>query len=610
MTKELHLLIIWENGRYKEKEILESLSKNFDIINLYNFRWEKNKFARNLSSFYGSNLPKRSKKEIHCGTGEFLVVTFYDNNPKYEFVETSRGSEKANINVFNIKNQFRMLTGGGHKIHTTNSTEETNHDLTLLFGLNYDDYEKKIKKDYNQKSNKNYVHCISKNIIGTEGWKDFNELLYVMNSSLNYVVLRNFENLLNEDNQNTHGDIDFLVDNLEKAVQITNAKKVFKENYRVHYELMINQKKIYVDFRYIGDDYYDKNWQINILKEKIFFNKNFYIPSNENYFYSLLYHVFFHKIEISPDYPNKLENIFETIFYNSEKKFNFTFCLKLLENFLDRKKYYFVRPKDYSVFFDVKYMNYKDDVEKINSLEVNNVEPFLVDEWKNNSRYLYFVGHNNNQKFFIKSRGIEDSTRKEYRIIKDLISLNNKYFPTPYFYKLDGEKKFIVLSFIEGIRLDKLNFEDKPQNYIDNFNKGMLSILQYLHKLKIVHRDIRPQNFIIKFDGTPILIDFQFAVDVEKKKYKEYKLIRKKPKIIATLGREYLKGRFYWDDAYSFHKIYKDLNISDYNSLQTQYKIQKLINKNVIISVRKNFFSKVIVLIKFYISNIKKKLKV
>ena len=127
-NKELHLIIIWKNGRYKEQEIVKSVNEEFDLVEKYIINWDKNLFGKNLTTFYGTNLPPNSKKEKHCGNGEFLLLTFYDNYPKYDYVETSRGTEKVNLNVFLIKEKFRNWTGGGHKIHATNSINESNHD--------------------------------------------------------------------------------------------------------------------------------------------------------------------------------------------------------------------------------------------------------------------------------------------------------------------------------------------------------------------------------------------------------------------------------------------------------------------------------------------------
>ena len=76
VNKELHLFIIWAKGRYKEKEIVSSINKEFQIVEKYLVNWDKNLFGKNLTSFYGANLPPNSKKEKHCGSGEFLLLTF------------------------------------------------------------------------------------------------------------------------------------------------------------------------------------------------------------------------------------------------------------------------------------------------------------------------------------------------------------------------------------------------------------------------------------------------------------------------------------------------------------------------------------------------------
>ena len=175
LKKELHLAIIWQKGRYKEREIIESISEKFELLEKYRINWHKKSFNKSLSTFYGTNLPINSKKEKHCGNGEFLLITFYDNKPKYGFVETSRGSENVNLNVFKLKSKCREITGGGHKVHTTNSPKETNHDLILLLGISYQDYEKLIVADpkKNNKKVNNVIETTSKQIIGLNGWDNF-----------------------------------------------------------------------------------------------------------------------------------------------------------------------------------------------------------------------------------------------------------------------------------------------------------------------------------------------------------------------------------------------------------------------------------------------------
>jgi hypothetical protein len=38
------------------------------------------------------------------------------------------------------------------------------------------------------------------------------------------------------------------------------------------------------------------------------------------------------------------------------------------------------------------------------------------------------------------------------------------------------------------------------------------------------------------------------------KKFKEHKLVKKKPRLIKGLGGEFAKNIFHWDDAYSVKK--------------------------------------------------------
>ena len=610
LEKEIHLAIIWEKGRNKEDEIIDLISDKFEIIEQYKIKWNKKFFNKSLSSFYGTNLPANSKKEKHCGIGEFLLITFYDNKPIYDLVETSRGFEKANINVFNIKKKLRELTGGGHKIHTTNTPKETNHDLTLLFGVNYKDYEKLLEENKNNLNQTNNVmNELMDKIVGVDGWKDLDQLFYVLNNTVDYVILRNFEDYPHtiED----HDDIDFLVKDLNQVVHVTNAIRIFEEENRVHYKIKVSNKYILVDFRHAGDDYYDYKWQENILKNKVLTKKNFFVPSGEDYFYSLVYHVLFHKFFIAKDYPIKLKKLFKNLINFDETKCNFSHYLELLEKFLKKNNYSAIEPKDTSVYFDKKFLYYKKIINQLSLNGMHNVSPYLVEEWKNVSKFLYFVAINNEkEKIFIKTGGFFDSVRREFRIIRELNNINNKLFPKLFFYKLTKELKCIAMEHVEGVRLDKLIetslFKAKNAEFIRNLYEGIYNILIALHNVKIVHRDIRPENIIVQKNGIPILIDFQFAVDVNRKVYKEYKDVLKNPKHLVTLGREYKKDRYHWDDAFSIKKIYEKLNVeNDVKFINLQKKIENLIGKYEIISVRKNIFSKYIVLIKNYIKKLR-----
>ncbi len=256
MNQELHLFIVWENGRYKEQEIMVDIKNNFEIMGVYEVKWSVENFSSNLTRFYGENLPPKSHKEKHCGKGPFLLVIVRDKNPLYRIRRTIKGSVVVNVNMFDSKEMYRAWTGGGHKIHSTNTISETNHDLVLLLGMNIDDFVNINAGKYDGRIQQN-----GNDLIGYKGWENISQLFYVLNASINYVVLRNFECLPDKYNLEDHGDIDLLTDNLLNMKYIINSRKVYREKYRVQNEVIIGGDKILFDFRWVGDNYYDTRWE-------------------------------------------------------------------------------------------------------------------------------------------------------------------------------------------------------------------------------------------------------------------------------------------------------------------------------------------------------------
>ena len=104
--RELHLMVLWNKARMYENDIIADLEKHVSIVEKIEVEWNKNKVAENFTRFYGVKLDSSSNKVKECGGGKFLLITFYDENPKYEFAETSRGFEYLNSNILNLKSKF------------------------------------------------------------------------------------------------------------------------------------------------------------------------------------------------------------------------------------------------------------------------------------------------------------------------------------------------------------------------------------------------------------------------------------------------------------------------------------------------------------------------
>lgn len=350
MKEELHLFIIWENGREKQEEILEDIKSNFEIVRLYEIEWEKEKFTKNMSRFYGTKLPKDCRKETYCGNGKFLLIIIKVKNPIYEQRLTTKGEKTVNVNMFDKKTMYRELTGGGDRVHGTNDEAETNHDLTLLLGKNIKDF---LKENNNLWDGK--IQELKCNLFGAEKWNSVSDMFYALNNCVNYAILRNYESLPDEIYEKDHNDIDIICESLEETKYILNAKPVFEEEYRVHYKTKVEDRIAYFDLRSIGDNYYCEQMEKDILRNRIYNEKGFYTLNIENYFYTLLYHALIQKLDFRDDYKKKL---IDMKIKNVAMNTSLEEYAKILKEWMLKKEYEMIKPKDKSVIFNLNNTEY------------------------------------------------------------------------------------------------------------------------------------------------------------------------------------------------------------------------------------------------------------
>ncbi len=102
---------------------------------------------------------------------------------------------------------------------------------------------------------------------------------------------------------------------------------------------------------------------------------------------------------------------------------------------------------------------------------------------------------------------------------------------TPIVYRIDSEKKELVMEFIEGNRLkDELN--EKNLNYCFEFGK----IVAKLHNANIIHGDLTTSNMLVQNSGSSqlVLIDFGLAFESNKLEDKAVDLLNLKKTFLAT----------------------------------------------------------------------------
>jgi len=166
--------------------------------------------------------------------------------------------------------------------------------------------------------------------------------------NISYVVLRNFDSLPASVAIEEHFDLDLLVSDYFIAKRILDAESTTGNRYedgkgRIQNRFRVGDTWVQTDLRYVGDDYYDKQWQQVILNTRELFNGLVYIPSKMHYKYSLLYHAIVQKPHISVTYKQKMRDFFG--------EHDLKQLRQQLATWLDEQGYDCVRPKDPSVFF-------------------------------------------------------------------------------------------------------------------------------------------------------------------------------------------------------------------------------------------------------------------
>ena len=348
---ELHLFLIWLNARSRQEDIIKDIAASFEIVRIMEVTWSDTYYSSNLTRFYGQRLPDRSFKELHCGKGTFVVIVVRDLNPRYEMRNTSHGPSKVNVTMFDKKQTYRNWTGGGHRIHATDTVEETDHNLVLLTGLSADDFLKKHSSPFCGE-----VETVKQDLPGANGWETIEQLFYVLNHTVSYIVMRNFEGLPHQYTLKTHGDIDLLADSPLSLRYILNARPVFPNTARILHYAVVDGEKVLFDFRSVGDGYYATDWETAMIDNRIYDENGFYRPPEKDYFYSLLYHALIHKPAVAEDYKQRLSTMAESqnITLTPADFDNREHCIALLRQFLTEKEYHITEPADTSVYFNRK----------------------------------------------------------------------------------------------------------------------------------------------------------------------------------------------------------------------------------------------------------------
>lgn len=105
---------------------------------------------------------------------------------------------------------------------------------------------------------------------------------------------------------------------------------------------------------------------------------------------------------------------------------------------------------------------------------------------------------------------VQERLKREAAILENLGGAT-KQIPTLYaYFQLDGQF-YLVQEWIEGDTLTrKVNEQGSlSENTVKEILVNLLTVTEYVHNQRIIHRDIKPDNIILRHrDRKPVLIDF------------------------------------------------------------------------------------------------------
>lgn len=551
-TGELHLVVLWERARRKETEILADLQKDFTVLATYDISWSPESVKENFLRFTPGGYNVRE-----CGAGRFLLVILRDTSPRYALRETPGGLEEVNVALYDRQVMYRTWVCADCGVYAALRPEQTNRDLTLLLGVNSEDYLRDAPNGWSRQ----HIE-IERNLTGAQGWESAEQLFYVLNNTVKYLLLFAHGRSLSDLLDGSHC-IELLTEYAPEVALMLNARKVHRAAGRVGYSFRLAGKKHICNLRSVGDSYFCAEWAADMLKRRSLAEHRVYVPDSEDEFYSEVYHTLVHLNQSCAELLSSSTGCQKVAQFNLQKSAESypsetDACYAAMLEYMRKHGYTFSVPSDDTVPYNEQLKKNLDFITKISGDDsVCNITQIRLEQERAN-KPLFMRGDARGRDVFIKLMPNAESCVNEYRYGRLLFEACPEHVVEPVFYRSSKGVYFVAVEYVHAPTLEKVMTDVELSDEVKRLYVSQLEeIARALISKKMLHRDIRPANLLVMPDGTLKLIDFEFAVSWDS--YTEMQYVKCRPGIVRSLGAECGLDYYKWDDMYSISLIMKKL---------------------------------------------------
>lgn len=349
--ESLSFFLLWESVYSDYEKILDSIDKSFKIIYEIDLNWTSENFPYNLSRLYRLHISQVSDAVADRGlsTGKLKLIIVETKGDRELYQTFSGRVEYVYSDIMNFKEELRAKYKN-NVVHSANSEEEFIRDILLLVGLD----------NFHRIQSRTNLGLIASDLAGVNGWSSFDELFSYLNLTLDYVVLRNSQELI-EGAIDKILDVDLLVSDQGIFLSISGASYSYPRSVGASScTVRVSNTDVIFDATSIGDGYYCQAWQRDVIERRKF-TTFLYTPSIEDEYFCYIYHLALHKTD--SEIRKRMNILLElesklSIKNVSKLRASFVERVEFLGGFLLANGYVLSLPRRANKKINLQYLNY------------------------------------------------------------------------------------------------------------------------------------------------------------------------------------------------------------------------------------------------------------